>query len=79
MKKNLVDWGFSCGRAYLTVCGHVVAMEGDPLRDFELGVVCLKLLKKKYPKDPELWSDKAWTDDLIKHVATMANGGVLPG
>jgi len=34
--KPLVDWGFSCGRHYLTVAGYIVAMEGDPIRDADV-------------------------------------------
>lgn len=32
-----VDWGFACGRHYLSVAGIVVAVEGDPCRDSTLG------------------------------------------
>lgn len=35
-EKPLVDWGFSCGRHYLTVAGYIVAMEGDPIRDADV-------------------------------------------
>lgn len=31
-----VDFGLACGRFYLSVCGHVVAVEGDTQRDVQL-------------------------------------------
>lgn len=80
--KPVVDWGFSCGRTYLTVNGYVVAMEGDVLRDLDLGVKMRELAKKEYPNmDAVLtayFSRDCWTGELIKFVAAEANGGVLP-
>ncbi len=85
-KKPVVDWGFACGRTYLTVNGYVVAMEGDVLRDMELGQKCIELSTARWGEyckgKPGLLeqfvSSKVWTGDLIKFVAAVANGGILP-
>jgi len=81
-KKPVVDWGFSCGRTYLTVNGYVVAMEGDVLRDIKLGLKARELAKKQYEGDwammEAFFTRDTWTGELIKFVASEANGGKLP-
>jgi hypothetical protein len=88
-RKPLVDWFFSCGRAFLYVNGNAVLMEGDPLRDPDLAEIGERLLREKY-KDQ--YNDlfvlqsyrldegglKVWTEDLIKWVVKDANGGKMP-
>lgn len=95
-KKPLVDWTFSCGRAFLMVNGCAIVMEGDTLRDPDLAEIGEKQLLEKFgPKATNGYGEmtnqavlrsyrldegglKVWTEDLIKHVAKEANGGVLP-
>ncbi len=84
--KPVVDWGFSCGRTFLSVNGYVVAVETDVLRDYELAEIGYKLLVEKWKGDKfgQLIIDsyggslKVWTGELIEYVANKANGGKLP-
>lgn len=82
MTKPLVDWGFGTGRTYLTVAGYIVAMEGDPVRDMNLGIKLEELLGEKYKDDDTLFrifsKRQVWTGELIKFVCAEANGGELP-
>lgn len=66
--KTKVNWEFSCGRYYLTVAGYVVAMEGDPLRDIDLGMK-LQEWAREAPDAMKSWATRdRWTGDLIKFV-----------
>jgi hypothetical protein len=82
-KKPVVDWGLSCGRIYLKVNGYVVAMEGDVLRDIDLGIKMRELARKEYASSwddvlESYFSRDQWTGKLIKFVCAEANGGKLP-
>jgi hypothetical protein len=63
--KPLVDWGFSCGRHYLTVAGYIVAMEGDPIRDADVFALQDDASRKLG------W--KGWDGAAIKAVCAAAN------
>ena len=63
--KPLVDWGFSCGRHYLTVAGYIVAVEGDPIRDADVFA-----LQEKLSRELD-W--KCWDGAAIKAVCAAAN------
>lgn len=89
MSKPLVDYLFSCGRAFLMVGGDAIVMEGDTLRDPDLAAIGERLLRQKYKGDRneeivlhsyrlDEGGLKVWTEDLIKHVVRKANGGKLP-
>lgn len=85
-KKPVVDYIFSCGRAFLMVNGDAIVMEGDPLRDPDLAIIGEELIREKWKNEPVIiqsyrldeGSLKVWTEDLIKHVVKKANGGKLP-
>lgn len=83
MSKPTVNWGFSCGRYYLTVNGYVTAMEGDTIRDMELSQKAWELYEAKW-KDDKHWESMkrvfgaVWSGELIKWLAAEANGGKLP-
>jgi hypothetical protein len=85
-RKPVVDWCFSCGRAFLLVNGCAIVMEGDKLRDDDLAKVGEKLIRKKWKDEPAVLASyrldegglTVWTEDLIKYVAAKANGGKLP-
>jgi hypothetical protein len=64
-KKPLVDWGFACGRHYLTVAGYIVAMEGDPIRDADVFALQGDAARKLG------W--KGWDGEAIKAVCAAAN------
>jgi hypothetical protein len=64
-KKPLVDWGFACGRHYLTVAGYIVAMEGDPIRDADVFALQSEAARKLG------W--KGWDGEAIKAVCAVAN------
>jgi hypothetical protein len=64
-KKPIVDWGFACGRHYLTVAGYIVAMEGDPIRDADVFALQDDASRKLD------W--KGWDGAAIKAVCAAAN------
>lgn len=66
-----INYGFSCGRGYLSIDGFVIAMEGDPCRDFDLTAKGAELYdaewaesNKKYPGS--FVYKNQWTFELIK-------------
>jgi hypothetical protein len=64
-KQQIVDWGFSCGRHYLTVAGFIVAMEGDPIRDADVFAFQDEAARKLD------W--RGWDGTAIKAVCAAAN------
>ena len=82
-RKPVVDWTFSCGRAFLLIDGCAIVMEGDKLRDDDLAEIGWKMVLKKWKDEPAVLASyggslTVWTEDLIKYVAKKANGGKLP-
>lgn len=66
-----IDWGFACGRAYLSIDGFVIAMEGDACRDFDLCAKAAELYNAKWADNQkqrphQFVYNNQWTTELIK-------------
>lgn len=69
-ESKIVDWDCACGRYYLKVAGHVVAMEGDVCRDMEI------VMEEGQDVKEAFFKRDCWTPDIIKRVAEKAQAEI---
>lgn len=62
-----IDYGLSCGRAYLHINNMILVVEGDKIHDLELIKVNKILLDRNYPGHPECFNN-VWSMNLIQYI-----------